>query len=225
MPTHARHRAVLLTILAAGATLATAVQSAERRPMTDKDLFAFVWIADPQMAPDGSQIAFVRVSVDEKRDQYDSSVWVAATDGREPPRRLTGGTRDHSPRWSPDGRRLAFVRAVEKDGRPEPPQIYVMSMIGGEARAVTAIPRGAGSPAWSPDGSTIAFSSGATPDDLAEREKKENAEKPGSAASDAGTRKSDVRVITRAVYRANGVSGGGYVDPDRPARVRNDRAQ
>ena len=90
--------------------------AAQRRPMTEKDLFSFVWIADPQISPDGSQVAFVRVTVDEKKDSYDTALWLAKTDGSEPPRAITSGVRDTSPRWSPDGRRLAFVRSVEKDG-------------------------------------------------------------------------------------------------------------
>ncbi len=32
-------------------------------------------------------------------------------------------------------------------------------------------------------------------------------------------RESDVRVITEAVYRANGIPGGGFVDRDRPAQI------
>ena len=216
MPARIRRR--FTVTVAAAVLLAAGLPAAERRPITEKDLFAFVWIADPQIAPDGSQVAFVRVNVDAKKDQYDSSIWVAGADGHEPPRRLTGGTRDHSPRWSPDSKRLAFVRTVQKEDRPEPPQIYVMSMIGGEARAVTAIPRGAANPAWSPDGSSIAFSSGATPEDVSERD-----EQPADArardTNDDEPRKSDVRVITRAVYRANGVPGAGYVDPDRPSQI------
>ena len=41
-------------------------------------------------------------------------------------------------------------------------------------------------------------------------EKKEEKDKP---------RQSDVRVITEAVYRANGVPGWGFVDLDRPAQI------
>ena len=85
--------------------------------MTEKDLFSFVWVADPQISPDGSQVAFVRVSVDEKKDAYDTAIWLAKADGSEPPRAITSGIRDTSPRWSPDGRRLAFVR-VGREGRP-----------------------------------------------------------------------------------------------------------
>jgi dipeptidyl aminopeptidase/acylaminoacyl peptidase len=183
--------------------------AAERRPITEKDLFKFVWVADPQIAPDGSQVAFVRVTADEKKDGYDTSIWLVKTDGSEPARAITSGTRDTGARWSPDGRRIAFVRSVEKDGRPQPPQIFVMSMTGGEPWAVTEMPRGAGSPEWSPDSRTIAFSSSARADEV------------GQSAKPAGDkpRESDVRVISDAVYRANGVAGTGYVDRDRPAHI------
>src|SRR5262249_24927782 len=41
---------------------------AEKRPITEKDLWDFVWIGDPQVSPDGSHIAFVRVTVNEKKE-------------------------------------------------------------------------------------------------------------------------------------------------------------
>jgi dipeptidyl aminopeptidase/acylaminoacyl peptidase len=183
--------------------------AAQQRFITEKDLTRFVWIADPQIAPDGSQVAFVRVRADEKKDTYDTAIWLVPTDGSKAPRPLTSGTRDLSPRWSPDGRRLAFVRAVEKDGRPQPGQIHLLSMDGGEASPLTEMPRGAANPAWAPDGRTLAFSSTARPEEL-DAARTPDAEKP---------RESDVRVITDAVYRANGVSGFGYVDRDRPTHL------
>ena len=168
----------LMALVLAGLATATvpAAQPApapERRPISEKDLFKFVWIADPQISPDGSQIAFVRVSVDEKADQYDTAIWIVPTDGSGAPRRLTAGTRDTSPRWSADGRQLAFVRPIEKDGRPQPPQIHAMSLLGGESRPVTDIPRGAANPAWSPDGKSIAFTSQARVEEVSPRESAE----------------------------------------------------
>jgi dipeptidyl aminopeptidase/acylaminoacyl peptidase len=226
----ARARAVLITALACLAVPA----AAQKRTITETDIFKFVWVADPNISPDGSRIAFVRVSVNEKADTYDTALWIVAANGSEPARRLTGGTRDSTPRWSPDGRRLAFVRAVEQDAKVQPPQIYVLSLAGGEARAATDIPRGAGNPVWSPDGKMIAFSSTARPEDLekaaaaAKEAAKEAGKEVGKDAAkdkaDAGQekpikRESDVRVITRAVYRANGMPDFGYVDPDRPSHI------
>jgi dipeptidyl aminopeptidase/acylaminoacyl peptidase len=189
--------------------------AADKRPITDLDLFRFTWIADPQISPDGSQIAFVRVVANKKDEAYETSLWVVPASGGSP-RRLTGGTRDTAPRWSPDGRQLAFLRSVDpggggasprkEDGRPQPSQIHLMPTDGGEARAVTSLARGAGVPVWSPDAKHIAFTSTTSPDD----------EKKGEKEKSEEQRKSDVRVISRATYRAN---GGGYLDPTRPTHI------
>jgi dipeptidyl aminopeptidase/acylaminoacyl peptidase len=191
--------------------------AADKRMIAETDIFKFVWIADPQISPDGSRIAYARVWVNQKSDRYETSLWVASTGGGSP-RQLTAGPRDSSPRWSPDSKTLAFTRSVEKDGRPQPPQIYLMSFDGGEAQPITEMPRGAGGIAWSPDGKTIAFQSSddgkKKPD--AEKapnpEKAEKSEKPDSAESKEKPPEhtSDVRVITKAIYRYN---GPGYLNP------------
>src|SRR3954471_7118427 len=85
-----------------------------RRPIMETDLVRFRWIADPRISPDGREIAYVLVTVDDNEDRYTSSIWTVATSGDAPPRQLTGGPQDSAPRWSPDGRALAFLRAKEK---------------------------------------------------------------------------------------------------------------
>ena len=84
----------ILTLAIAAATPA----AAQKRPITETDLLKFVWVSDPQISPDGSRVAFVRVDVNEKADTYDTAIWIVGTDGKEPARRLTGGTRDSAPR-------------------------------------------------------------------------------------------------------------------------------
>jgi dipeptidyl aminopeptidase/acylaminoacyl peptidase len=172
-----------------------------KRPITENDLYAFQWAASPQISPDGSKIVYALVKVTAKHDNYETALWMAPATGG-PARQLTSGPHDSSAQWSPDGKVLAFLRATEKDGKPEPPQIYLLAMEGGEARALTDIPKGAGAPVWSPDGRLLAFSSTTLAKDF---EKKKD-----------DTPESDVRVITRAAYRQN---GEGYVDPERPGHI------
>jgi len=230
---------------------------AQKRNITEKDLWDFVWIGDPQVSPDGSRVAFVRVTVNDKKEGYNTSIWsVNLESGRprpesgsasqaerregapapsagEPPRQLTKGDHDTTPRWSPDGKFLAFLRSTEKDGKPEPPQLAVLPMTGGDSFVFTDLPKGTGNPAWAPDGKSIAFTSETNAEDLAKQKKKKSEEKskkpvagngdPGPRSTPAATaspatdeHESDVHVITRAVYRQD---NEGYIDPKHPTHI------
>ena len=150
--------------------------AAEKRNITEKDLFDFVWIGDPQVSPDGSRVAFVRVTVNEKKEGYNTSIWSVSTAGGDEPHQLTNGNHDGQPRWSPDGKFIAFVRATEKDGKPEPPQLAILPMAGGDSFTFTDLPKGAADPRWSPDGKTIAFTSSSNDEDLAKQQLKKQKE-------------------------------------------------
>src|SRR5689334_20426281 len=184
---------------------------AQKRNITEKDLFNFVWIGDPQVSPDGSRVAFVRVTVNDKKDGYNTAIWTVTSATGET-RQLTNGPSDTTPRWSPDGNYLVFVRAPEKDGRPEPPQLFMLAMAGGEPFQFTTLPRGVGGPQWSPDGKYIAFYNSATAEEIAKAAAKNTPPATAGQPTPSPTpaeRESDVRVINRAVYRAN---GAGYID-------------
>ena len=183
------------------------------RPITEHDLMRFQWIGDVQMSADGAQLSYVQISVDDKQDNYDTSLWSIPTAGGTP-RRLTMGRKDASPRWSPDGRYLAFTRAGEKDGKPTPPQLWVLPLDGGEAQQITFLPKGASQPRWSHDGKTIAFLSTTNEQDL--QQAACEADPHSDKTRCAPVRASDVQVITRAVYRSN---GSGYNDFSRPNHV------
>ena len=114
-----------------------------KRPITETDLYAFQWAGNPQISPDGSKIVYTLVKVTAKHDNYETALWITPANGG-PARQLTAGPHDSNAQWSPDGKLLAFLRATEKDGKPEPPQIYLLPMEGGEARPLTEIPKGAG---------------------------------------------------------------------------------
>src|SRR5438105_4567655 len=130
------------------------------RPLELEDLHAIPFASDPQLAPDGSAVAYVLTTADREADRNRSAVWLVPASGGGEPRALTRGDADSAPRWSPDGTQLAFV-SKRGDG---PPQLFVLPTSGGEARKATDLALGAGQPMWSPDGSKIAF---AAPVDLA----------------------------------------------------------
>jgi dipeptidyl aminopeptidase/acylaminoacyl peptidase len=214
-------------------------KTADKRGITEKDLFDFVWIGDPQISPDGSRVVFVRVAVNEKKLGYDTAIWTVSILGSDGLRRLTSGPHDSSPRWSPDGKFLTFLRATEKEGKPEPPQLAMLPMNGGDAWTFTDLPKGARSLRWSPDGKTIAFTSPSNPEDIAKQQRKKQKEEeakkaaaaptnaspsssarptepPSKAAEADDERESDVLVVTHAVYRED---NEGNIDFKRPQHV------
>ncbi len=174
------------------------------RTMAIEDLYKLAVVMRPQIAPDGSRVAYVVTTIDEVRHEYRSAIWVAAVEGGEA-RRLTGGPANAgSPVWSPDGRWLAFVstrvgessRLKGEEKRQQghaKPQIWVMPTDGGEAHQLTFLPHGAGNPVWSPDSRWVAF---------------EAAVGPLEELDDEGKPWPKGRVIDRLWYRLDGV---GYI--------------
>lgn len=128
------------------------VPNSRKRPARPEDIYLVRTVTDPRLSPDGKRVAYTVTSNDEESDSAHISIYVAAVDGRTPPRAFTQGTHDHSPRWSPDGRYLAFIsNSSEKN------QVFLAPLDGGEPEQLTEAPFGASHPAWSPDGKRIAY--------------------------------------------------------------------
>jgi dipeptidyl aminopeptidase/acylaminoacyl peptidase len=125
----------------------------ERRPLTLDDLTALRTVADPQVSPDGRQVAFVIETMVPEANEVRSQIWLAPAEPGQAPRPLTTGKhQDQQPRWSPDGRTLAFV-----SNRTGSRQIWLLPLNGGEPRRLTNLPADVQSPVWSPDGQRLAF--------------------------------------------------------------------
>jgi dipeptidyl aminopeptidase/acylaminoacyl peptidase len=129
--------------------------------MTLNDLFAFKRVSDPQISPDGKWVAYVVGQVDMEANKIPSSIWLAATDGKSEPKRLTNaaGKKDSHPRWSPDGKAILF-----QSNRSGESQLWLIGLDGGEARQLTTISTDASEAIWSRDGKQIAFVSAVYPE-------------------------------------------------------------
>jgi len=69
-------RRTAASVLAAALAALTTPAIAAGRPITETDIFRFTWVADPQISPDGRRVAFVRVTVNEKKDGYDTALLI-----------------------------------------------------------------------------------------------------------------------------------------------------
>jgi dipeptidyl aminopeptidase/acylaminoacyl peptidase len=118
------------------------------------DLYALKLPSDPQLSPEGGEVAFVITRADREADENLTTIWSVGPGGG-PPTPLTSRGHETEPRWSPDGRTIAYLAPVEPDGLS---QIWLMDRVSGSAEVLTDLPGGAGTPVWSPDGSKLAFS-------------------------------------------------------------------
>ena len=132
------------------------------------DLLKIEEIREVQLSPSGRSVAYtVRRSgpaASGRASRTQRRLYVTSAAGRDRPRQLTrtaGPARQ--PDWHPDGNRLAFVRPVAGT-----PQIFVLSLSGGEPYQLTDHPHGATHPRWGPDGDRVLFA-GAVPEPALQR--------------------------------------------------------
>lgn len=172
-----------------------------KRRLNPDDLYNLVFVSDPQISPDGKQIAYVKTIIDKQSKEYRSTIWVASTDDDSKPRPFTSGPKiDTGPRWSPDGEKLAFV-SNRSGGR----QIWIMPTSGGEAFQLTKMRRGASNPVWSPDSTQICFTAIIDPDDSPEDYQKPMDEK--AKETEKNKKLEQPTLVTRIKTKADSAKG------------------
>jgi dipeptidyl aminopeptidase/acylaminoacyl peptidase len=137
-------------LLDANPVLCSSVQ-AEKKVLTAEQTLRIWSVGDLQLSQDGRHLALT-VTPPAKENTRNSDIWVYDTGSRRLVQFTSSEKADYHARWYPDGGRLAFL-----SGRSEKTQIYVISLEGGEALALTDSKTPVQAFEWSPDGKRIVF--------------------------------------------------------------------
>ncbi len=116
------------------------------------DVFEIEFATDPQIAPSGDQIVYVRNRFDIMTDSRRTELWIIDDRGIQLPL-VTGTANYSSPRWSPDSSRLAYIS--NEDGRN---QIHCLWLGSGRTARLTNLTESPSDLTWSRNGDWLAFS-------------------------------------------------------------------
>ncbi|OGO28962.1 MAG: hypothetical protein A2Z16_05155 [Chloroflexi bacterium RBG_16_54_18] len=164
------------------------------------DLYKFQVINGLRISPDGKFLVYQQSRVDPKTEKKHSNLWVIGTE-RGSARQFTFGNQsDTLPRWSPDNSQIAFLS--NRENKDKPPQIFLISIHGGEAQRLTKIEGVISDFTWSPDGRRLVCSLQKTDPEGLEREKDEQKKKLGVVS----------RIYDRVFYK---LDGSGYLPRER----------
>jgi dipeptidyl aminopeptidase/acylaminoacyl peptidase len=130
------------------------IANAQKKAFSIEDLYKIKNVSDPQISPDGKQIAFVVTEYFLEKGKSNSDIWIMDADGGNQRQMTRDAASDNHPRWSPNGNKLLFV-----SGRKNGDQAWVIPVNGGAPYQVTDFYMGISNPEWSPDGKNIVFSS------------------------------------------------------------------
>src|SRR6185436_6314497 len=127
-------------------------------------------ISEPQLSPDGKQVAFTVQSIDLDKNTKPKNIYIVPVNGGTPRQLTQAGSQNERPRWAPNSRQIYFV-----SNRGGSSQAWVMDADGGAPRQLTRVSTEVSGITISRDGKKMVFLSSVYPecsaDDACNKEK------------------------------------------------------
>ncbi len=139
---------------------------ARKAAFTIEALYDLQSVKSPTWSPKGTHLLFATTRSDLAAGSANTDLWLADPVAGTTRRLTHDPGYDGSPSWSPDGRSFVFISHRGEQG----PQLWRMSIDGGEPERLTSLSTGVSEPRWSPDGRRIAFTSRVFPEHGADDE-------------------------------------------------------
>ncbi len=131
----------------------TATFSQEKTNLELTDIFNLEYVSDPQIAPNGERIVYVRNFKDIMTDRNLSNLWIINADGSQNRPLTSGNQNDYAPRWSPDGKKIVFSSNMQD----EKSKLFMMWLDSKEVFPLTNGPENPSNVSWSNNGKYLAF--------------------------------------------------------------------
>ncbi|GAB3798698.1 S9 family peptidase [Virgibacillus kimchii] len=165
-----------------------------KRALTAEDLTNIEVFSDPQYAPDGNSYTYVSTTIN-KDKEYESHLFYQNLEESHAKQWTFGNHKNSQLRISPDGKKGLFVSS-----RSGTPQLWMLSMDGGEARQLTTFKNGVSTPAWSRNGKSIIFSAPLDSDDDVKNQKELTKEEK---QKEQESKKKKPLVVNRLKYKSD----------------------
>ncbi len=147
-------------LLAAGLAALPFLAWSAPHGLTAADLVSLARVSEPALSPDGRRVVYTLRETDLAGDRGRTDLWILDLDGKSAPRRLTShAENDGAADWGGSGRGVYFLSS-----RSGSPQVWYLTLAGGEATQVTRLPLEVASFRTSPRGDRLVIAVEVFPD-------------------------------------------------------------
>ena len=159
--------------------------------------------SQPRWSPDGKWLVFARSADGKDGKPQPPQLYLLSMGGGEPMQLTELPKGAGNPRWSPDGKRIAFASSTAPGDAKK-------------AEVKRRVEAGIGATPPTPQRESAAEQGKPTPENESTKAAGQEGREALPGPDEDGEHESDVKVVTRAIYRAN---GEGYLDPSHPSHL------